>query len=55
MNPIEMRPQTLQLTRWAVRLFQEVQLCRLATIYSDEAIHFTQVEQGEIHGSIAGT
>lgn len=37
MNPIEMRPQTLQLTRWAVRLFQEVQLCRLATIYSDEA------------------
>lgn len=38
MNPIEMRPQTLQLTRWAVRLFQEVQLCRLATIYSDEAL-----------------
>jgi hypothetical protein len=39
-----MRPQTLQLTRWAVRLFQEVQLCRLATIYSDEALQMQWME-----------
>lgn len=38
MNPVEMRPQTLQLTRWAVRLSQEAQPHPLETIYSDEAL-----------------
>lgn len=50
-----MRPQTLKLTRWAVCLFQEVQSHRFATIYGNEAIHFTQVEQGEIYGAVPVT